>query len=125
MRCEDLTVVLSELAESDGSPAALDAESRRHVESCLRCQSEVAKYRRLLRGLQHLRTRYLEPSPGLLAETLTALELAGERRALRSVLTGKRLAYAGAIGGAAVAAGAAATAVFLARSRHRGARVAS
>lgn len=125
MQCEDLAFVLSELTDPEAVAPALSDDARAHVESCLRCQSEVAKYRRMLRGLQRLRTRYLEPAPGLLAETLTSLENAGERRALRSVLTGKRLAYAGAIGGAAVAAGAAATVVFLARSRQRGARVAS
>jgi hypothetical protein len=73
----------------------------------------------MLRGLQLLRTRYLEPMPGLLAQTLTALEEAGERQAMRSVLSGRRLAYAGAIGGAAIAAGAAATAVIVHRARQR------
>ncbi|MFN8034996.1 MAG: hypothetical protein U0V73_03595 [Acidimicrobiia bacterium] len=124
MRCEDLTGVISELAEP-GSPPALSSEARAHVEGCLRCQTEVAKYRRLYRGLRHLRARYIEPAPGVLAETLAALESAGERRALQSVLSGRRLAYAGAIGGAALAAGAAATVVLFARSRHRADRIAS
>ena len=80
---------------------------QRHIETCLRCQAELARYRKMLRGLQLLRTRYLEPTPGLLAQTLAAMEEAGERQAMRSILSGRRLAYAGAIGGAAVAAGAA------------------
>ncbi|MCZ7529394.1 MAG: hypothetical protein M5U31_03045 [Acidimicrobiia bacterium] len=101
-----------------------DFAVRRHVESCLCCQAEVARYRVMLRGLHELRTRYLEPAPGLLAGTLAALEAEGERRALRSVLTGRRLAYAGAIGGTLAAAGAAATAVMIARSR-RGHQLAS
>ncbi len=105
-----------------GQPFSLGAQ--RHVETCLRCQAELARYRRMLRGLQLLRTRYLEPTPGLLAETLTALEREVERRALHSVLTGRRLAYAGAIGGT-LAAGAAATLVLVARSRRQAARLAS
>ena len=82
------------------SSCRCSATSRR----CLRCQAELARYRKMLRGLQLLRTRYLEPAPGLLAQTLAAIEEAGERQAVRSILSGRRLAYAGAIGGAAVAA---------------------
>jgi hypothetical protein len=100
------------------------AEVQGHVETCLRCQAELARYRRLLRALQLLRTRYLEPAPGLLAQTLASLEEAGEQRAVRSIVTGRRLAYAGAIGGAAVAAGAAATVMLVARSRRRGMQLA-
>ena len=105
-----------------GAPFPPDVQQ--HVETCLRCQAELARYRRLLRALQLLRTRYLEPAPGLLAQTLASLEEAGEQRAVRSIVTGRRLAYAGAIGGAAVAAGAAATVVLVARSRRRGMQLA-
>ena len=52
--------------------AAVEVSVQRHIESCLRCQAELARYRRMLRGLQLLRTRYLEPSPGLLAQTFAA-----------------------------------------------------
>jgi hypothetical protein len=114
MRYEDVAELLPRLLDGDES---IDAATLAFIESDLRCQAELARYRKLLRTLQLLRTRYLEPSPGLLAQTLAALEEAGERRALRSVLTGRRIAY-GAIGGAAVA-GAAATAVLVARSRRR------
>ena len=116
MRCEDVAELLHRVVDS-GEPVELDA--RRHIEGCLRCQAELARYRRMLRGLTLLRTRYLEPAPGLLSETLAALGEAGERRAMHSMLNGKRLAYAGAIGGAAVAAGAAATAMIVVRSRRR------
>ena len=43
--------------------------------------TELARYRKMLRGLHLLRTRYLEPAPGLLAQTLAALEEVGEREA--------------------------------------------
>lgn len=116
MLCDDVTRQL---------PAAVDhgeavaPEVQRHIETCLRCQAEVARYRKMLRGLHLLRTRYLEPAPGLLAETLAAIEAEGERQARRAILSGRRLAYAGAIGGAAVAAGAAGAVMIVHRSRRR------
>src|SRR5439155_3824684 len=82
----------------------IDASVAGHVETCLRCQAELARYKRLLRGLQLLRTQFLEPAPGLLASTLVAVTEASERRAIRSVLSGRRAAYAGAIAAATVAA---------------------
>jgi len=122
MQCDDIARLLP--AAVDGG-VTLDASARRHVETCLRCQAELARYRKMLRGLQLLRTRYLEPAPGLLAQTFAAIEQAGERRAVRSLVSGRRLAYAGAIGGAAVAAGATAAAVLVHRSRRRTVPVAS
>ena len=122
MQCDDVARLLPEAVEGG---AAVELSVQRHIETCLRCQAEVARYRKMLRGLQLLRTRYLEPAPGMLAQTLAALEVAGERHAIRSVLSGRRLAYAGAIGGAAVAAGAAATAVIVHRARRRSVPVAS
>ena len=116
MRCEEVALRLPEEVDGDG-PATLAVQ--RHVESCLRCQAEVARYRRMLRGLQLLRTQYLEPAPGGLSQTLAAIGAASEQRAVRSVLSGKRLAYAGAIGGAVAAAGATTAAVLVARARRR------
>jgi anti-sigma factor RsiW len=117
MQCEDVARLLPETVDGN-SPVDLSVQS--HIEACLRCQAELARYRRMLRALQQLRTRYLEPSPTLLAQTLASLEEVGERQAMRSLLAGRRLAYAGAIGGA-VAAAAATTAVLMARSRRRAA----
>jgi anti-sigma factor RsiW len=116
VQCDDVARILPEAVDSG---FAVELALQRHIESCLRCQAELARYRKMLRGLQLLRTRYLEPAPGLLAQTLASIEEAGERRVVRSILSGRRLAYAGALGGAAVAAGAAATAVMLHRSRRR------
>src|SRR3954452_18661216 len=113
MRCEDVARMLPETVE--GTP--VDLAMQTHIESCLRCQAELARYRRLLRTLQQLRTRYLEPTPGYLAETLVALEEVPERSVIRSALSGRRLAYAGA--GTAVATAAATAAVLIARSRRR------
>src|SRR5271169_2650108 len=116
MQCEEIAELLPDAVDAN---QAVPLSVQEHIESCLRCQAELARYRRMLRGLQHLRTQYLEPTPGLLTATLAAIEEASERRAIRSVLTGKRLAYAGAIGGALAAAGATAAAVVAHRARRR------
>ena len=114
MRCEHAAVALPGVA--DGTHA-LDARQRLHVEQCLRCQAELVQYRRLLRTLRSLRADVVEPAPGLLAEVLVALEQAGERHAMRSVLSGRRVAYLGGIAAAATAAGAASAIVLVSRQR--------
>jgi len=99
----------------DGSEA-LDRDAQRHIDSCLRCQAELAQYRRVLRTLRSLRTDVLEPTPGLLASVLNSVGETGERHAIRSLVTGRRVAYISGL--AATAAGAGAAAVVLAtRSR--------
>jgi hypothetical protein len=115
MRCEQITGSLSDAATGS---VLLDGASRAHVETCLRCQAELAQYRKLLRALRALRTEVLAPAPGLLPEILAYLEEAGERSAIRSVLTGRRAAYLGGIA-AATAAGAAGAIVLASRSRRR------
>jgi hypothetical protein len=116
VQCDEVARILPEAVDSG---AAVELSVQRHIDTCLRCQAELARYRKMLRGLQLLRTRYLEPAPGLLAQTLAAIEVAGEREARRAILNGRRLAYAGAIGGAAVAAGTAATVMIVHRARRR------
>ena len=115
MRCEQLTEALSDAAEGT---ALLDAPARVHVDQCLRCQAELVQYRKLLRALRAMRTEVLEPAPGLLPEVLAGLEEAAERSALRSMLSGRRVAYVGGIA-AATAAGAAGAIVLATRARRR------
>jgi len=98
--------------------AVADLELRRHVDSCLRCQAELAQYRKLLKALHTLRTEVLEPAPGVLADVFATLEAAGERRAMKFLLTGRRAAYVGGIA-AATAAGAAGAIVLATRARHK------
>jgi hypothetical protein len=119
MRCDEVTALLPALV--DGEPIGFEAE--RHVDTCLRCQAELARYRRLLRTLSMLRTRYAEPTPGLLGETLAAITDAAENGARHTLLSGRRIAYASAIGGSAIAVGTTA-AVLIARSRKRSLRLA-
>ncbi len=99
----------------DGADVA-DLDTRRHVETCLRCQAELAQYRKVLRALHQLRTEVLEPAPGLLPDIFATLGAAGERRAMHHLLTGRRAAYVGGIA-AATAAGTAGAIVLA--SRHR------
>ncbi|HEX2039290.1 MAG TPA: hypothetical protein VHF47_06100 [Acidimicrobiales bacterium] len=116
MRCDDVAEILSQVV--DGAEVA-DPAVRRHVDSCLRCQAELVQYRRLLKALHHLRTDVLEPSPGVLTGILANLEAAGERGAIRSMLAGRRAAYAGGIAVATLAAGAAGAIVLANRGRRK------
>ncbi len=100
----------------DGS-ARLDRADRRHVEQCLRCQAELAQYRKLLRAMQSLRTATASAPAGLVTGVLAHVEAAGERSAVRAALTGRKVAYIGGIAAAATAAGAGAAIVLVSRGR--------
>jgi hypothetical protein len=114
VQCDQVAEQLS--AAADGS-VLLDGPARGHVETCLRCQAELVQYRKLLRALRTMRTEVLMPAPGLLPEILASLEEAGERSALRGVLSGRRAAYLGGV--AAAAAGAVGGAIVLASRTRR------
>lgn len=114
MQCDAITESLAGVI--DGS-ARLDRLERRHVERCLRCQAELAQYRKLLRAMQALRTEVAITPPGLLGDVLAHLEAAGERSAVRATLSGRRVAYIGGIAAATAAAGAGAAIVMVTRGR--------
>jgi len=111
--CEELSEVLPGVAAGE---VVLPHPSRAHVEQCLRCQAELVRYRRVLRTMRSLRHEVLEPAPGLLPDLLAALEEAGERHAVRSLLNRHRAAYVGGLA-AATAAGAAGAILIASRSR--------
>ena len=113
MQCDELDDQLA--AAADGS-VLLGRDERRHVERCLRCQAEMVQYRRVLRAMRAMRTEVLEPTPGFVADMLASLEEAGERRAIRSLISGHKAAYLGGLA-AATAAGAAGAIVFATRAR--------
>ncbi len=115
MRCDQLSEVLSDAA--DGT-LQLDDAQRRHVDQCLRCQAELVQYRKLLRSLRAMRLQVLEPAPGLVPEILAYIEEAGERRALRELLDGRKVAYLGGLA-AATAAGVGGAIVIASRSKRR------
>lgn len=119
--CEQIVESLPAIV--DGGAIA-DLALVRHVEGCLRCQAELVQYRKLLRALHQLRTEVLQPAPGLLSDLLTAIEEAGERGAIRSLLLRRRTAYLGGLAAATAAAGAAGAVVLASRARQRRLRLA-
>lgn len=114
MQCEAITESLAGVVDGD---ARLDRTERRHVERCLRCQAELAQYRKLLRAMHALRLEVAPPPPGLLGDVIAHLEAAGERSAIRATLTGRKVAYLGGIAAATAAAGAGAAIVLVSRGR--------
>lgn len=115
MRCDHIDLHLS--AVVDGVED-LDGDFGEHVRSCLRCQAELARRRRLRRELERLGSDPLEPAEGLVEEILTALDEKSRRR--RSARRGRRAVYTVvAAAGAAGAAGA-----IVVASRVRGRRIA-
>jgi len=113
VRCDELTEILPDVA---AGTTVLPISQRNHVERCLRCQAEMVQHRRVLRALRNLRSEVLEPAPGMLPELLAALEQAGERSAVRSILRRHRVAYVTGLA-AAAAAGAAGAVVIASRNR--------
>ncbi len=98
-------------------PGEVHPEVLAHVRTCLRCQAEVARYRRLLRLLHQLRGDVVEPRPASVAAVLEALREESGHRDLRSLLLSRRAAY---VGGAVVATAAASAAgVIVWASRRR------
>lgn len=114
MRCEAIAESLPGVI--DGT-ARLDRAERRHVEQCLRCQAELAQYRKLLRAMQALRSDVGAVPDGLVGTILAHVETTGERGAVRATLSGRRVAYLGGIAAAATAAGAGAAIVLVSRGR--------
>ena len=84
MRCDALTEMLAEAAE--GQPVSGRA-ARAHVEHCLRCQADLAQYRRLHRSLRQLADRACSAPADWVEEVLAALDEAntgsGAGRTLR------------------------------------------
>ncbi|MHB8440266.1 MAG: hypothetical protein ACYDD4_14070 [Acidimicrobiales bacterium] len=108
MRCDDVAALLPRVL--DGTTYA-DRRVVQHVESCLSCQAELARYRRLLRLLGQLRDQRSSVPPGAIAAVLTAIERRAQKGAVRSALTGRRVAVI--VGVAVSLTAAAATTVVL------------
>lgn len=106
--CESVASLLPAMAGASDA-AVVSLAATRHVSTCLACQAEVVRYRRVARSLRALHDHHVEVPAGLLEAVMAALDAvpsaSGRARS-------RRLAYAGA-----VAAGAAATVVLVARTR--------
>ena len=109
MRCERMRDLIPGLV--DGSSVA-NRLTRAHVSRCLRCQAELAQYRRLRRTARGLEPERWLPPADLLDTVLAGIERAGDRTAAR---TRRALVYAG--GMAATAAGAGAALLLTRRAR--------
>lgn len=117
MRSDDAVLGCRELNEdlATGDDAVLSPAARAHVAECLRCQAELANFRRLRRSMRALAT---EPGPvdaALEHDILVALDGVDGRSSLR--VPGYAAA---AVGGLAAAAGV----IALATRSRRGPRIA-
>ena len=114
MQCEAVSLQLADIA--DGL-SQLPPEAERHVEACLRCQAELAQYRKLLRALTSLRGHYLVPDERLLDEVLDALRPPATVHRLHR--RNRRAAYIGGIAAAATAGAAGAIVIASRLANHR------
>ncbi len=115
--CEMASIQLAGAADGD---LRLDPEIGRHVEECLRCQAELAQYRKLLRALTSLRGQHLIADDGLLDDILETLRPdAPVHRIHRIGHRGRRAAYLAGAAAAATAAGAAGALVIASRLQDR------
>lgn len=88
MPCDRVTERIPDLL--DDAELLTDADAA-HLAQCLRCQAELARFRRLARVLGGLRDQPVPTDPDLLADLLEGLDSAAERRA-RTRRTGRRAA---------------------------------
>jgi anti-sigma factor RsiW len=110
LSCEQVAETLAEAA--DGS-VVLAPSVRAHVDGCLRCQAEMAQYRKLLRALHGMADEVLSPPVGLAEATIAGLH-DGRDQGFRGHLGRHRAAY---LGGLAATAAGVAGAIVLARTR--------
>lgn len=103
-----------ELAGADDS--ALSAAASEHVQQCLRCQAEVANYRRMRRAMRTLAQEPAPEAPELEHRILVALDELDGRPSTRVPAVA-----AATIGGLAAAAGV----IAIAARRRSGLRLAS
>ncbi len=107
-----------QLAESSLELSLLSPSARAHVDSCLRCQAELAAHRKLRRSLRELRHERVECSEEHLESVLASVGPTASVHALRS--GSRRRAYLGGVAAAITAAGAGAV-VLAARMSSRSA----
>jgi anti-sigma factor RsiW len=114
VRCDDISELLA--GAVDGT-TILDPTATHHVSSCLRCQAELAQYRRLLRSLRSLSEQQVAAPADLPALVRARIDSGGHVSPWP-----RRVAYAGAV---AATAAAGAGAIVLVATRSRRLRLAS
>ncbi len=84
--CDRLGELMPDLVDS---PELLSTDDAEHVAECLRCQADLARFRRLRRALASLRDLPLPADPEILDQLLEGLDSAVERRE-RHRIAGRR-----------------------------------
>ncbi|MEM7325291.1 MAG: hypothetical protein AAF531_19545 [Actinomycetota bacterium] len=116
MQCESVSIQLAAVVDDE---LELPTETGRHVEGCLRCQAELAQYRKLIRALQTLRYELADVDELLLEEILDGLRpIASVHRLHRLNYRNKKVAIGG-IAAAATAGAAAGAIVIASKLAHR------
>jgi hypothetical protein len=117
MRCEEVRVLLPELAEGGLRPAG---EVEVHLAGCPSCSGELQRYRAVILELAALREALDDPSAGFLGRILAQIPDSQWRVLVHRVAADEALHYAAfSVGGAVV--GATAIALLWWRARGRGA----
>jgi len=112
--CDRLAELMPDLLDD---PRLLTEADSSHIAQCLRCQAEMARFRRLGRILASLRLQQVPAEPGLVDDLLEGLDSAAERRE-RHWIAGRRAA---SIVGLAAATAAGVGGVLVLATRRRSA----
>jgi hypothetical protein len=107
--------VAGQLPGAVDDPRALDGAQARHVAECLRCQADLAHYRRLRRVMGSMRPDRVAAPSGVVADVVSLIDEAIQRRA-RHRAVGRRAAY---VSGLAAATAAGVGGVLLLATRRR------
>jgi hypothetical protein len=110
--CRDAAEGITQIAA--GEIGDVEPRAAAHVAQCLRCQAEVAAFRRILRSMKSMTGEGMVPPVGGVAAILAALEVAAVEQHSWAV----RAAYVGGITVATAAAGAAGVLVWMNRRRY-------
>ncbi len=109
--CATASDLLPALAAGD---AEVGERIERHVATCLRCQADLARYRRLRRTMRGFGDAAVAPGPDVLPSILASLERAGRTSPL--AVGSRRTVY---VGGVAMATAGAAAGVLVWVTRRR------
>lgn len=110
--CDRLANLIVDLADEPGLLSTTDAE---HVGQCLRCQAEMARFRRLDRALAELRNLPVDADPAVLEGIVQRLDSAVERRERQRIASRRAASIVGVA--AATAAGVGGVLVLATRRR--------
>jgi hypothetical protein len=110
--CREASQAITQIAADEAED--VDAHSAAHIGECLRCQAEVAAYRRIVRTMHAMRHDAVTAPAGSIAAVIAALEAAAiDQHSTWAV----KAAYVGGITVATAAAGAAGVLVWMSRRR--------